>query len=119
MEKRGKNMKYVIGVDLGTSAVKVLLVDQTGQVTAQASAAYPLQQPQPGYSEQNPEDWITGVKTAIQKLFTTSKVAASDIEGLSYSGQMHGLVLLDAAGKVLRPAILWNDTRTTKQSEEI
>ena len=112
-------MKYVIGVDLGTSAVKVLLVDQSGAVTAQASAAYPLQQPQPGYSEQNPEDWVSGVKDAIEKLFATSKVAASDIEGLSYSGQMHGLVLLDAAGKVLRPAILWNDTRTTKQSEEI
>lgn len=112
-------MKYVIGVDLGTSAVKVLLVDQTGAVTAQASEPYPLQQPQPGYSEQNPEDWVTGVSKAIQQLLATSGVAATDIEGLSYSGQMHGLVLLDKEGQVLRPAILWNDTRTTKQSEEI
>ncbi|MFC6316111.1 xylulokinase [Lapidilactobacillus achengensis] len=112
-------MKYVIGVDLGTSAVKVLLVDQNGTVTAQASEAYPLQQPAPGYNEQNPDDWVQGTLTAIQHLLATSGVTASEIEGLSYSGQMHGLVLLDAAGQVLRPAILWNDTRTTKQSEEI
>lgn len=112
-------MEYVIGVDLGTSAVKVLLVDQAGTVTAQASEPYPLSQPEPGYSEQDPEDWVTGVSKAIQTLLQQSGVAASNIVGLSYSGQMHGLVLLDSAGKVLRPAILWNDTRTTKQSEEI
>lgn len=112
-------MKYVIGVDLGTSAVKVLLVDETGQVVAQASAAYPLAQPQPGYSEQNPEDWVTGTTTALRQLLADSGVAPAAISGLSYSGQMHGLVLLDQAGAVLRPAILWNDTRTTKQSAEI
>lgn len=112
-------MKYVIGIDLGTSAVKVLLVDQKGTVVAQASESYPLQQPKPGYSEQNPEDWVTGTTTAIKKLLASQELAASDIEGISYSGQMHGLVLLDQNHQVLRPAILWNDTRTTKQSEEI
>lgn len=112
-------MKYVIGVDLGTSAVKVLLVDQAGTVVAQASEPYPLAQPHPGYSEQDPDDWVRGVTKALQTLLKTSGVAPADIEGLSYSGQMHGLVLLDAAGKPLRPAILWNDTRTTKQSQEI
>lgn len=112
-------MKYVIGVDLGTSAVKVLLVDQQGKVVAQASADYPLQQPQPGYSEQNPEDWVTGTTKAIQNLLHQYKLDPGQIEGLSYSGQMHGLVLLDQVGKVLRPAILWNDTRTSQQSAEI
>ncbi|WP_204123187.1 xylulokinase [Lacticaseibacillus mingshuiensis] len=112
-------MKYVIGVDLGTSAVKVLLVDQKGAVVAQASQPYPLSQPKPGYSEQDPEDWMRGVTAAIQELLAKTDVAPTDIEGLSYSGQMHGLVLLDAQGNVLRPAILWNDTRTTAQTAEI
>ena len=112
-------MKYVIGVDLGTSAVKVLLVDQVGKVVAQASEDYPLQQPEPGYSEQDPEDWVTGTTTAIKQLLVNSQVQPKDIEGVSYSGQMHGLVLLDADRQVLRPAILWNDTRTTAQTEEI
>ncbi|MFD1465910.1 xylulokinase [Lapidilactobacillus mulanensis] len=112
-------MKYVIGVDLGTSAVKVLLVDQQGQVVAQASEDYPLQQPEPGYSEQNPEDWVTGTTTAIQQLLANSQVKPGEVEGISYSGQMHGLVLLDADQQVLRPAILWNDTRTTAQTQEI
>lgn len=112
-------MEYVIGVDLGTSAVKVLLVDQTGAVVAQATEAYPLAQPQAGYSEQNPEDWVEGVKKALVTLLQTTGIDPAAITGLSYSGQMHGLVLLDEAGKVLRPAILWNDTRTTKQSQEI
>ncbi|WP_390410176.1 xylulokinase [Lacticaseibacillus jixiensis] len=112
-------MKYVIGVDLGTSAVKVLLVDQSGAVVAQASEPYPLSQPLPGYSEQNPEDWVDGVTKAIKRLIEDSGIDSEKIEGLSYSGQMHGLVLLDHAGKVLRPAILWNDTRTTQQVEEI
>jgi xylulokinase len=114
-----ERMQYVIGVDLGTSAVKVLLVDAKGHVSAQATEAYPLQQPHPGYSEQNPEDWITGTTKAIQTVLATSGVDKEKIEGLSYSGQMHGLVLLDQIGKVLRPAILWNDTRTTPQTEEI
>ncbi len=112
-------MKYVIGVDLGTSAVKVLLVDQKGAVVAQASQPYPLAQPKPGYSEQDPEDWMRGVTAAIHELLAKTDVAPTAIEGLSYSGQMHGLVLLDAQGNVLRPAILWNDTRTTAQSAEI
>lgn len=112
-------MKYVIGIDLGTSAVKVLLVNQNGTAVAQASESYPLQQLKPGYSEQNPEDWISGTATAIKKLLASYELDTSDIEGISYSGQMHGLVLLDQNNQVLRPAILWNDTRTTKQSEEI
>jgi len=112
-------LKYVIGVDLGTSSVKVLLVDQQGVVTAEASKDYPLVHEKAGYSEQNPEHWVTGTITALKQLIETSGVKADDIEGLSFSGQMHGLVLLDENNKVIRPAILWNDTRTTAQCRQI
>ncbi|MGV0168304.1 xylulokinase [Furfurilactobacillus sp. WILCCON 0119] len=112
-------MSYVLGVDLGTSAVKVSAVDQTGQIVAQESYAYELSQPQPGYSEQNPEDWVSGTTVAIVRLILNDGIKPAEIDGISYSGQMHGLVLLDEHNQVLRPAILWNDTRTTKQRDEI
>ena len=111
--------KYVLGVDLGTSAVKVSALDHSGQIVAQESFDYDLIQQQPGYNEQNPEDWVSGTTVAIVRLILNDHLDASDIEGLSYSGQMHGLVLLDENKKVLRPAILWNDTRSTPQREEI
>ena len=109
----------VLGIDLGTSAVKVSAIDKQGNVVAQASAKYALQQPHPGYSEQDPEDWVTQTTQAIRELLQQSEVTADQIEGLSYSGQMHGLVLLDDAANVLRPAILWNDTRTTPQCRKL
>lgn len=111
--------KYVLGVDLGTSAVKVSAVDHEGQIVAQESFDYDLIQKQPGYNEQNPEDWVSGTTVAIVRLILNDHLKADDIEGLSFSGQMHGLVLLDDQNKVLRPAILWNDTRSTPQREEI
>ncbi len=88
-------MKYVIGVDLGTSAVKVLLVNSEGEVTAEASEAYPLHQPRSGYSEQDPEDWVRGTLAALSRVVKESGVDPQAIEGISFSGQMHGLVLLD------------------------
>ncbi|MFK7694333.1 xylulokinase [Paenibacillus sp. HJGM_3] len=112
-------MSYVIGVDLGTSAVKTLLVDEAGRVRAEATKSYPLHQPQSGYSEQNPEDWVEGTLTALGRLMRESGVPADAVQGLSFSGQMHGLVLLDRDHRVLRPAILWNDTRTTAECREI
>ncbi|WP_203662801.1 xylulokinase [Lacticaseibacillus sp. 53-4] len=112
-------MATVIGVDLGTSAVKVLLVDETGTTLATASEDYPLQQPKPGYSEQDPEDWIRGVKAAIIALGKKPEADLSQVAGLSFSGQMHGLVLLSSAMRPLRPAILWNDTRTTAEVNQI
>lgn len=112
-------MNYVIGVDLGTSAVKVLLVDQNGNVVDEVSKAYPLIQEKTGYSEQDPEQWVTETKAAIKELLTNYAVDKKAIQGLSFSGQMHGLVLLDKQNSVLRNAILWNDTRTTKQCQEI
>lgn len=112
-------MSYVIGIDLGTSAVKTVLVDRSGNVIAEQSESYPLSQPMPGHSEQSPEDWVAKTILSLGKLLESSGVKPSEVEGLSFSGQMHGLVLLDSAGKVLRPAILWNDTRTTAQCRRI
>ena len=111
-------MSYVLGIDLGTSAVKVLLVDQKGQVVKESTKEYPLYQDRPGYSEQNPEDWYEQTVEAIQEI-TSQFEKSNQIEGLSFSGQMHGLVLLDDNNEILRRAILWNDTRTTEQCREI
>lgn len=112
-------MKYAIGVDLGTSSVKVLLVDQNGQVVSSVSKSYPLMQPHPGYSEQDPEQWVEKTVQALKELTEKSGVPREEIEGLSFSGQMHGLVLLDENLQVIRNAILWNDTRTTEQCKKI
>jgi xylulokinase len=112
-------VKHVIGVDLGTSSVKVLLVDQTGRVRAEASEDYPLIHLKAGYSEQNPEDWVQKTVLALKKLVASSGVSPDDIEGISFSGQMHGLVLLDENRNVIRNAILWNDVRTTAQCRQI
>lgn len=112
-------MPYVLGIDLGTSSLKGLLVDQEGSVVAQASSDYGLIHLQPGFSEQQPEDWITACHHVLEELVATVPDVASELEGISFSGQMHSLVLLDEDGEVLRPAILWNDTRTTAQCRTI
>lgn len=112
-------MKYVIGVDLGTSAVKILLVNQQGDVVKTVSKSYPLFHEKTGYSEQNPEDWVKETASGLHELMEGFEGNAEDIEGISFSGQMHGLVLLDENNEVLRPAILWNDTRTTPQCRTI
>lgn len=112
-------MKYVIGVDLGTSAVKTVLVDPQGKVAFEHSEAYPLSRPQPNWSEQDPEDWVKGTVVSLRRLMEVSGVDSSQVDGISFSGQMHGLVLVDSQGEVLRPAILWNDTRTTAQCRRI
>lgn len=112
-------MNYVIGIDLGTGSVKSLLVDQTGTVCGESSRSYPLQHEQPGYSEQHPEDWVTQTLESLRELLQVSGVKPEQVVGISFSGQMHGLVLLDGQGQVLRPAILWNDTRTTPQCRRI
>ena len=108
-------MKYYIGVDLGTSAVKLLLMDQEGQVVNIVSREYPLSFPHPGWSEQNPEDWWEQSKEGIKELI--SKIDATEVAGISFGGQMHGLVILDENDQVIRPAILWNDGRTTKETD--
>ncbi|WP_274652930.1 xylulokinase [Paenibacillus humicola] len=112
-------MAYVIGIDLGTSAVKALLLDRSGAVAAEASRSYPLFHEHSGWSEQRPDDWVEGTIEALQELTRTSGIAAEEIEGISFSGQMHGLVLLDDKGNPVRNAILWNDTRTTAECRVI
>ena len=112
-------MKYVIGVDLGTSAVKILLVNQQGEVCLEVSKSYPLIIEKSGYSEQNPEEWVEKTAAGLAELINQFDGDVKNIEGISFSGQMHGLVLLDEDNRVLRNAILWNDTRTTKQCREI
>ncbi|MDQ0428744.1 xylulokinase [Planomicrobium stackebrandtii] len=112
-------MKYVIGVDLGTSAVKILLVDQQGNVAKTISKSYPLIHEKNGYSEQDPKHWVEQTAAGLKEMLSAFGENAEDIEGISFSGQMHGLVLLDSDNKVLRPAILWNDTRTTAQCQQI
>ncbi|WP_134683692.1 xylulokinase [Brevibacillus migulae] len=112
-------MTYVIGIDVGTSSVKALLVDQQGIVCGESSASYPLIHEKSGYSEQEPEQWVTQTISALRELLHTSGISGAEVEGISFSGQMHGLVLLDEHDQVVRNAILWNDTRTTDQCREI
>ena len=104
-----------IGVDLGTSAVKLLLMEASGKIVNIVSKEYPLSFPNPGWSEQNPEDWWTQVKAGIKELIAGSD--ASQVAGISFGGQMHGLVILDENDQVIRPAILWNDGRTVKECD--
>lgn len=104
-----------IGVDLGTSAVKLLLMDETGKVLNIVSKEYPLSFPQPGWSEQNPSDWWTQSIAGLKEL--TAGMNKNDVAGISFGGQMHGLVVLDENDEVIRPAILWNDGRTQKETD--
>ena len=104
-----------IGVDLGTSAVKLLLMDETGDIKKIVSREYPLFFPHPGWSEQKPEDWFTQSVEGIQEL--TAGCDKSQVAGISFGGQMHGLVVLDGADRVIRPAILWNDGRTGEETD--
>lgn len=106
---------FYIGIDLGTSSVKLLLMEEDGTVKNIVSREYPLYFPHPGWSEQRPEDWyresIEGVKELLQGF------DAKEVAGISFGGQMHGLVVLDEKDEVIRPAILWNDGRTTKECD--
>lgn len=104
-----------IGIDLGTSAVKLLLVNEKGTIVNETSREYPVYFPQNGWSEQNPTDWVNAVFDGLKEL--TSNIDKSQISGIGCGGQMHGLVVLDENDKVIRPAILWNDGRTSKEVE--
>ena len=104
-----------IGVDLGTSAVKLLLMDSEGRIVNIVSREYPLYFPHPGWSEQKPEDWYEQTMAGIEELI--KDVDKSQVAGISFGGQMHGLVILDQDDNVIRPAILWNDGRTTEETE--
>lgn len=106
---------YYVGIDLGTSAVKLLLMEGTGKITNIVSKEYPLYFPNPGWSEQKPEDWWNAVKIGLKEL--TKDCDKSQVAGISFGGQMHGLVILDEQDNVIRPAILWNDGRTQEETD--
>ena len=107
-------MKYYIGADLGTSALKLLLVDECGQIRKKVSRSYEVCFPKPGWSEQHPEAWWEAFVTGVREL--TEGEETSLIRGIGFGGQMHGLVALDKDDRVIRPAILWNDGRTDKET---
>ncbi len=106
---------YYIGIDLGTSAVKLLLMDSDGKIVNIVSREYPLYFPHPGWSEQKPEDWYEQTVLGVRELIRD--VDKSQVAGISFGGQMHGLVILDEDDNVIRPAILWNDGRTTEETD--
>lgn len=112
-------MDYLIGLDVGTTGVKALLVNAEGGVKASATTEYPMFTPQPLWAEQNPADWWAASVTSIQRVLKNGEVPAEDVAGIGLTGQMHGLVLLDAHGEVLRPCIMWNDQRTAAQCAAI
>ena len=103
----------IVGLDVGTTGAKAVAISATGEVLARAEVEYPLSIPQPGWAEQDPEDWWSASERAL------AAVAAPDAASVGLTGQMHGLVLLDSADRVLRPAILWNDQRTSAECAEI
>ena len=106
---------YYIGIDLGTSAVKLILMEADGKILNSVSKEYPLYFPHPGWSEQKPGDWMVAVYEGLQEL--TEGFDARKVAGISFGGQMHGLVVLDENDHVIRPAILWNDGRTGEQTD--
>ena len=111
-----------LGIDLGTSAVKVVLTDEAGAVRASASHALSVSHPQPLWSEQAPADWWLAAQAAIEQTLTTAKsngISLRSVAGIGLSGQMHGATLLDAEARVLRPAILWNDGRSAAECQKL
>ena len=112
-------MQSFIGIDSSTTATKALLIDEQGDVVAVAATEYPYDTPRPLWSEQDPEFWWTGTVESIRKVLADSGVSPDDVHGIGLTGQMHGLVLLDEQGKVLRPAILWNDQRSREESQHL
>jgi xylulokinase len=112
-------MTYFLGLDIGTSAVKAALVSERGRVKGSTSVAHPLFTPHPGWAEQRPDDWWKSTVSAVRHLLAATRVAPKLVAGVGISGQMHSSVFLDGSGKVIRPALLWNDGRTTEECREI
>jgi len=112
-------MMYLMGIDVGTTGVKTILMDEKGNVMGEAARSYPLHSPRPSWFEQDPDDWWNAAAESIQEILQKDRVKAAEIRGIGLSGQYHGLVLLDRNHHVLRRSILWNDQRTARQSEYI
>jgi xylulokinase len=112
-------VRHVLGIDASTTATKAVLVDEAGAVVGVAASEYGFEVPRPGWSEQSPDLWWDGAVAAIREVLASTGVAGGDVVAIGLTGQMHGLVLLDGAGSVLRPAILWNDQRTAAECDVI
>jgi xylulokinase len=112
-------MQALMGLDIGTSGVKAILVDEKGHLKGAATVALSLSTPKPGWAEQNPDDWWRATVAAIKQLLKRARVKPTNIVGIGLSGQMHSSVFLDREGKVIRPALLWCDGRTTAECREI
>jgi xylulokinase len=111
--------EYFLGIDTSTTSSKALLIDDRGEVVAVASSTHTLQSPRPLWSEQDPREWWQAVSASIRSVLEKAGIAGDSVSAVGLTGQMHGLVLLDETGSVLRPAILWNDQRTQSQCDEI
>jgi xylulokinase len=112
-------VSITLGIDIGTSGTKTLAIDAKGTILASAVAEYPCDHPRPGWSEQDPELWWQATITTIRQVLAVGTFQPADVAGVGLSGQMHGSVFLDAAGVVIRPALLWNDQRTAAECREI
>ena len=112
-------MSYLIGIDSGTSGTKTVLFKETGEIVASETVEYPLYQERNGWGEQEPEDWWNAARDSIRAVLTRGGADAAQVKGVGISGQMHGLVMLDRGGDVLRRAILWLDQRTAQECAEI
>ncbi len=110
---------FFLGLDVSTTGAKALLVDEAGVVVSSATTPLPLSTPKPLWSEQDPHDWWDGIVQSIRQALAKASATGDDVKAVGLTGQMHGLTLLDDAGEVLRPAILWNDQRTGAQCDEI
>ena len=113
------DMPVFLGIDIGTSGTKTLAMSETGEILGSATVEYPLSNPKPGWSEQEPVDWWTASVKSVKKVMKSAKLKPADVGGIGLSGQMHGSVFLDKSGKVIRPALLWNDQRTEAECTEI
>jgi xylulokinase len=118
-DEGGECLMTFLGIDLGTSSVKLLLMNEKGKVIGTVSKEYPVCYPRPGWAEQNPEDWWKATSEGIRELLGTSGLAGTEVQGIGLGGQMHGLVLLDKDDNVLMPALLWCDQRTQDECDYI
>ena len=112
-------MAYYLGIDVGTSGTKVLVMNPRATILATATAEHDISAPKPTWSEQKPDDWWRATVKAVRAAVANAKINGKQVAGIGLSGQMHGLVITDAGGKVLRPSIIWNDQRSGPQAAEI
>ena len=108
-----------LGLDLGTSGVKALLIDESQRIIGSANASLPVSRPHPGWSEQDPADWVRATEAALDALKASHPAALAGVRGIGLSGHMHGATLIGADDQVLRPCILWNDTRSWKEAADL